>query len=253
MIDAHCHVDVADFDADRDEVIARAKASGVCAIINAGNNHPDNERVLALSQKYGPDYFKAVVCLSPHYAVGLDFDALEAELRFIESNKARLVGIGETGLDRHHFQKEWEWAKQEKFYRAFLQLAESLDLPVVVHSRDAEEQCIRVAQEYSCRVMLHCFLNPRALDLAIESGFQVSISTMKSKSLDKVIKKTPLERIFCETDAPWLWQQGRNEPANVRAAYERVAKIKSAELARVIGAVDGNVTSFFGFKPKSPG
>jgi TatD DNase family protein len=87
MIDAHCHVDVADFDSDRDQVIARARASGIRAIVNAGNNHPDNERVLAFSQKYGPDYFKAVICLSPHHAVEQSDAELEAELRFIESNK----------------------------------------------------------------------------------------------------------------------------------------------------------------------
>lgn len=249
MIDAHCHVDVADFDADRDEVVARAKAAGLSAIINAGNNHPDNERVLAFSQKYGPGYYKAVICLSPHHAVEQADAELESELRFIESNKSKLVGIGETGLDRHHYKKEDEWARQEKFYRAFLQLAESLDLPVVVHSRNAEEQCIRVAQEYNCRVMLHCFLNAKAIDLAISSGFAISIPTLKSKAVDKIIRKAPIERIFCETDSPWLWQGGRNEPANVRAAYERVAKIKSVGLERVIGTVDENVASFFGFKP----
>jgi TatD DNase family protein len=248
MIDAHCHIDMKDFDSDRGEVIARAKAAGVRAIINAGNNHPDNERVLAFSQKYGPDYLKAVICLSPHYAVGLSDPDLEAELRFIESNKHRLVGIGETGLDRFHFKREEEWAKQEKFYRAFLQLSESLDLPVVVHSRNAEERCIRVAQEYRCRVMLHCFLSHRCLDLMLESGFPISVPTLRSKSLDKVIKKTPLERIFCETDSPWLWPAGRNEPSNVAAAYGRVAKVKSAGLERVIGAVDENVTGFFGFR-----
>jgi len=249
MIDAHCHIDTADFDSDRDEVVARAKASGINAIINAGNNHPDNERVLALSQKYGSDYYKAVICLSPHHATEQSDEQLEAELRFIESNKTKLVGIGETGLDRHHYKKVEEWAKQERFYRAFLQLAESIDLPVVVHSRDAEEMCIRVAQEYNCRVMLHCFLNPKAIDLALSTPFAISVPTLKSKAVDKIIKKTPLERIFCETDAPWLWQGGRNEPANVKAAYERVAKIKSVELERVVGTVDDNVASFFGFKP----
>jgi len=248
MIDAHCHVDTKDFDVDRDEVISRAKASGIRAIVNAGNNHPDNERVLALSQKYGADYYKAVICLSPHHATEQTDAELEAELRFIEANKPKLVGIGETGLDRHHYKKEAEWDKQEKFYRAFLQLAESIDLPVVVHSRDAEEQCIRVAQEYNCRVMLHCFLNPKAIDLALSTNFSISVPTLKSKAVDKIIKKTPLERIFCETDSPWLWQGGRNEPANVRAVYERVAKIKSVELERVIGTVDESVAAFFGFK-----
>jgi TatD DNase family protein len=251
MIDAHCHVDTKDFDSDRGEVIARAKASGIRAIVNAGNNHPDNERVLALSQKYGPDYFKAVVCLSPHHAVEQTEEELEAELRFITSNKSKLVGIGETGLDRHHYSKEEDWAKQERFYRSFLQLGESLDLPVVVHSRNAEERCIKVAQEYRCRVMLHCFVNAHAADLAVESGFMVSIPTLKSKGIDKIIKKTPLERISCETDAPWLWQGGRNEPANVRAAYERVAKIKSLGLEKVIDVVDETVASFFKFKLSS--
>ncbi len=248
MIDAHCHLDSPDFDSDLGEVVLRAKKAGVSAVVNAGNCHADNEKALKLQERYGSGFFNSAIAISPHHANEVSDEGLEEELRFIESNKPKLVGIGETGLDRHHFKEEAQWERQEKFYRAFLQLGESLDLPVVVHSRDAEERCIRVAQEYGCRVMLHCFLEHKAADLAVESGFMVSVPTLKSKGVDRIIKKTPVERLFCETDSPWLWPGGRNEPANVESAYGRVARVKSLPKERVVELVDASVTGFFQLK-----
>lgn len=247
MIDSHCHLDSPEFAADLDATVGRAKAAGIRAVVNAGNSHEDNARVLEISKKH-QGYIYPTMALSPHHAPSLTDEDLERELRLIESNKAVLVGIGETGLDRHHFKKQEEWDKQERFYRAFLQLGEALDLPIVVHSRNAEEMSIRVAMEYDCRVMLHCFLNHKAIDLALESEFLISIPTLKSKEIDKTIKKTPLERLLCETDSPWLWQGKRNEPANVRAAYERVAKIKSLPFERVVDAVDQSSSALFRLK-----
>ena len=247
MIDSHCHVDSADFDSDRDEVVARAKATGLFAFVNAGNSPKDNRRVMEIAEKY-KGYCFPTLAVSPHHACEITDEEFEAELRYIESNRAKLVGIGETGLDRHHFKKEDEWHRQEKLFRAHIQLGEALDLPVVIHSRDAEERCIHIAEEYDCRIMLHCFLEHKAIDMALESDFMISVPTLKSKGINKIIKKTPLERLLCETDSPWLWQGGRNEPSNVKSVYERVAKIKSQPFEKVVETVDGSASSFFGIK-----
>jgi TatD DNase family protein len=247
MIDAHCHLDSQDFDPDRDEVVARAKAAGIRCAINAGNCPKDNGKVIQLAKDFS-GFILPTLAVSPHHANECTDADLEAELRRIESEKARLAGIGETGLDWHQFKKEQERERQEKFYRAHLQLAESLDLPGGVHSRDAEERCIRIAREYECRAVLHCFLEHKVIELALQTKYPISIPTLKSKGIDKIIKKTPLERLFCETDSPWLWAGGRNEPANVGVAYERVAKVKSEPFEKVVGTIDSGVAAFFGIR-----
>ncbi|MFA6049124.1 MAG: TatD family hydrolase [Candidatus Micrarchaeia archaeon] len=245
MIDAHCHLDHVDFDSDRKEAVQRARDAGVKAVINAGNNPADNRKVLALREEFGPSFFKCVLSLSPHYAPGAGEGVLEGELRFIEANRAKIVGIGETGLDYFHFAKEREREAQKKAFESFLQLAETLDLPVVIHSRDAEAACLEILGRYKCRVMLHCFLKPAFLETAVARGYAVSLPTLKSKARVKIAKKAPLGRIFCETDSPFLWREGRNEPAHVRESYEAVAEARKTGFAAAEEQIDAGVASFF--------
>ncbi len=245
MFDAHCHLDHKDFDADRAEAVARAKEAGVRAAINAGNNPSDNRKVLQLREEFGYSFFKCVLSLSPHYAPSAGDGVLEGELRFIESNKGKIVGIGETGLDFFHFSEEKDRAIQRKAFEGFLQLAETLDLPVVIHSRDAEKECFEVLAQYKCRVVLHCFLKPAFLQEALARGYFVSLPTLKSKAREKIAKKAPLSSILCETDSPYLWQGGRNEPAHVRESYEAVAKARQLPFEKVAEEIDANVESLF--------
>ncbi|MFQ5406772.1 MAG: TatD family hydrolase, partial [Candidatus Micrarchaeia archaeon] len=129
MIDSHCHLEYPAFDKDLPQVIENAKKAGVKAVVNAGNKPSDNRKVLAMQKKIGSNFFKAVLSLSPHFAPQAK-ESLDEELRFIESNKNNIVGIGETGLDFYHFEKPEDQKIQKKAFEAFLQLAESLDKPV---------------------------------------------------------------------------------------------------------------------------
>jgi len=245
MFDAHCHLEHKDFDADRDAAVQRAKDAGVKAAVNAGNNPSDNRKLLALREEFGRSFFKCVLSLSPHYAPSAQEGVLEEELRFIESNKGKIAGIGETGLDFFHFHDELERSLQKKAFEGFLQLAESLDLPVVIHSRNAEKECFEILAGYRCRVVLHCFLKPAFLQEALSKGYFVSLPTLKSKAREKIAKKAPLSSLLCETDSPYLWQGGRNEPANVAESYAAVAGAVKMPLEKVAEEIDANVESLF--------
>ncbi len=245
MIDAHCHLDHKDFDVDRKAVVERAKAAGVKAVVNAGNIPSDNRKVLAMREEFGYSFFKCVLSVSPHFAPSAPEGALEDELSFIEANRHKVVGLGETGLDYFHFSEERDKLAQKKAFEAFLQLGEAYDLPAVIHSRDAEQECFDLLGKYKCRVMLHCFLKPQFLQLALERGYKLSLPTLKSKAREKIAKKAPIGALFCETDSPYLWRDGRNEPAHVKEAYEEVAEAKKIPFGEAELQLDESVSAFF--------
>ncbi len=248
MYDSHCHLEQTAFDEDRDLVVKRAKDAGVAAIVNSGNNPADNRKVLAMQEKYGERWCKCVLAVSPHYAPKVGLEAVEEELKFIEKNKSKVQGVGETGLDFHHYSRDDETVRkvQEKAFKMHLQFAESHDLVAVVHSRDAVKECLEIMGEYKCRKVLHCFLEHRLLEDALAQGCWVSLPTLKGKERDKIIKKAPLDRLLAETDSPWLWNP-RNEPANVREVYARIAEKRNLAFDAAEEAINENVRQAFGF------
>lgn len=246
MYDSHCHLEQTVFDEDRDLVVKRAKEAGIDGIVNSGNNPGDNRKVLALQEKYGQSWYKAVLAVSPHYAPKTGLEAVEEELDFISKNRGRIQGVGETGLDFFHFKEEKDRLVQRRAFEMHLQFAEAHDLAAVVHSRDAVGECLEIMKEFKCRKIMHCFLEHRFLENALEQDCWISLPTLKSKPRDKIIKKAPLENLLAETDSPWLWQP-RNEPANVKEVYERVAEKRQIPLEKAEEALDSNARRAFGF------
>lgn len=254
FFDAHCHLEHEQFSADLPQVVVRAKKAGVLKAVAAGSSPEANEAVMGLKKKF-PDFIAPVVGISPHDAPQITKNKLVEELKRIRrlAESREVAGIGEVGLDRHWFKERSEWDAQEHVLREQLVIAEKARLPVVVHTRKAEQAAFEVLEDYpKLKVMLHCFLKTELAKKAGGRGWFVSLPTIKSDSFEKIAGKLPLEKLFCETDSPFLWKNAaggseRNEPKNVVWAYERLAKARKKAVEEVAAQLWLNGEKFFGF------
>lgn len=239
LVDVHCHLTHADFSKDLDLVIKRAKDAGVKAIVISGVNPENNIEVLELSKKH-PDILRCTMGIYPIDALGLPADGsglarhegkidLESQFEFIRKNKAHIVGIGEVGMD-FHWDKDHQEEQKENF-RKIAAFGKEIDLPLVIHSRKAEAECIQILKEVGVRkVVMHCFSGKKPLikECAMMGWkFSVPTNVVKSDQFQTLVKMVDLSHLLTETDAPWLAPDGgRNEPANVAKSIEVIAKIK---------------------------
>ncbi len=247
LVDAHCHLQDRQFDADRPQVLERARRAGVRAFVVVGWDLESSRRAVDLADEH-PDVY-AVIGVHPHYASGFDGRALRSLRRLADS--AKVVAIGETGLDFYRNLSPPE--DQRRAFRAQLELAGELRLPVVVHSRAADEETFALLGQYE-RAMLgrwphdrplgqmHCFAGDLSLALRyVRLGFLVSVPATctypRSERICTVARGIPLRWLTVETDAPYLPPQGRrgqrNEPAYLPETVEAVARLRGEEPARV--------------------
>lgn len=242
-VDSHCHLDFGQFDGDREEVIERCKRD-LEFVVNAGSNLERNRAVLELEQKH-PDFIVANLGLHPTYTDHFS-ELKEIKKQVREEDPA---AVGEIGLDHHHVAKEEMKKEQEKVFREMLELAEKLEKPVVVHSRDAETKVVEILEEYSLPgKMLHCFNGTAELaEEAVEKGMKIGVTTqvLYSSRVQEIVSRISLEDILLETDSPFLYRGERNEPVNVKESAEKIAEIKEVELEEVIAKTTGNADSIF--------
>jgi TatD DNase family protein len=233
------------------EVIARAKKNGVRRFITIGTNPKDHPLVLELAEKYQPDVF-CTLGIHPHDAESLTPDAMN----FMDKNVSnpRVVAVGEIGLDYYYNNSPRE--VQINAYRAQMRLAAKYNLPVEIHTRDAEEDTIKMMEEFSGQVkgVLHCFTGTQNLaNHALKHGYNISISGVvtfkKADDLREVVKNVPLDRIHVETDAPFLtpvpFRGKTNEPSYMVHTAECVAKIKNVTLADLARQTELNAKNLF--------
>ncbi len=226
FIDSHAHIDGPEFDADRDEVIQRARDAGVSAILNVGTGDPYSgalERALELSDKHEGIY--AAIGTHPHDARLYD-DHAEEKIKKLISSHARVVAWGEIGLDFHYDNSPRD--VQMEVFRRQLHLAREIGLPVIVHTREAEEETIDILKsewaDSNLPGIMHCFSGSLGLaEKAMGLGFLISFSGIvtfkKADALRSVAKEVPLDKLLIETDCPYLspipFRGKRNEPAYV--------------------------------------
>ncbi len=244
FIDSHCHL-VHDAYTRPQDYVQRAKDAGlVAALVNTGMK-ADHAGVLKLCEA-NKGFLFAVIGVSPYDAVTMSKEELELHLSYIEKHRRDIVAIGEIGLDFHHFTKKEDFQAQERVFRAQLELAKQLDLPVVMHTRKAERESFEIFKEYKINGMLHCFfLHEVAVEAIKTPGVLVSLPTLKNKDRDRIIRDVPLDRLVCETDSPYLWPVFPSEPLNVIEVYDRIASKKQVSLGEVKRQVFQNVNSFF--------
>ena len=255
LIDTHCHLNLPDFDADLDQVVARAVTAGVGWMVVPGTNVAGSRRAVALAEKY-PEVF-AAVGVHPNEAQAFGPEDL-AELRTL-ANHPKVVAIGEIGIDLY-----WQSVpliRQQHVFEAQLQLAADCDKPAIVHDRNAHAETFEILRGHRPPrgAVLHAFSGDLALaDAALQEGLYLGVdgplTYKKSAQLRQVFTAAPLERILIETDAPYLTPQPqrgrRNEPAFVRYVAEKLAEIRQVALAEAAQVTTANAVRLFG--PAAP-
>ncbi len=254
LVDTHCHLDFHRFDGDRDEVVARALEAGVSRIVVPALDLDNCAAVLALADRY-PSVF-AAVGVHPN-STALWSDGWIETLRELAAHD-KVVAIGEIGLDYH-----WDKSPHETQQRALtqqLELAAELDLPVIVHNREADSDVLRLLEQSALRNgdrpgVLHSFSSDwevaaRGLELGYYLGFTGPITYKNANELRDVLRKAPMDRILVETDAPFLAPQAhrgqRNEPAYVVHVAQQVAAVRETSLKTVEAMTTENAACIFG-------
>jgi TatD DNase family protein len=244
------HLRMPQFDGDRAAALDRAAAAGVACMIEIGYDLESSHAAIALAES--DDRIFAVVGIQPHYAAEVGQEWL-AEVRRLAAHP-KVVAIGEIGLDYYHDRAPH--AAQERLFRSQLELARELDKPVVIHSRDAQADIVRILSDAARGQpgVMHSFSGDWAYaEACLEVGFMLSFSGpvtfAKATELHDVARRVPLDRILTETDSPYLaphpLRGRRNEPANVRLVAERMADLRGMRLEELAGAVWRNASEIF--------
>jgi TatD DNase family protein len=276
FVDSHCHIDGPEYDADRAEVIARAHDAGVTTMLNVGTGDPHSgafERAIELAERHSEIY--CAIGVHPHDAKHFD-GAAEQRLIDLAKQSTRVVAWGEIGLDYHYDHSPRD--VQREVFRQQLRIGRSLNLPVVIHSREADDDTISILREElserdtvvppvdhapdaraTNQGVLHCFggslkMAQQAIDLGFYISFAGNLTFKKADDLRNIACALPLDRLLVETDCPYLtpvpFRGKRNEPARVvetakfladvkGVAFEEVGRVTSASFARLFLADNG--------------
>jgi len=242
-----CLLPAAEVDADRDDVLAQARAAGVQLVLAMGEGYADNLRVLELSRAYPA---QVLPCLGLHPARALH-EPVEPVLEQIRAHAAQLAAIGEVGLDFWAAKLDEERARQKQALERLVSLALALDLPLSVHSRSAGHQTIDLLVACGAqRVCLHAFAgSAKHAARAVDLGYLCSVppSVTRSEQKQKLVRRLPLASLMLETDAPVLGPdpQARNVPANVMVSARAVAELKGCAVEAVLRVTTENARRLF--------
>jgi TatD DNase family protein len=256
MIDSHCHLAGSEFQGDLADVVARARAAGVSAalVILAADDVEEVQRAVGVGAAW-PDV-RFAVGVHPHAAGKYADDPLAAvkALDAAMAGEERVRAVGEIGLDYHY-----DFAPrdvQQTVFAAQLRFAQERQLPVVIHTREADEDTFGMLHETlpDRGGVLHCFTGDRpAARRALDLGFHLSLAGIvtfpKALELKEVAKLVPLDRLLIETDSPFLapvpYRGKRNEPAHVTRVAEVIAELRGVPVAQVAQAAQENFTRLF--------
>jgi TatD DNase family protein len=260
LIDSHCHLDFPDFSEEIEAVVARAGAAGVERLITISTRVAHGDKLVALAERFAPVYF--TIGTHPHQAA----EEAETDVAAISAFAAhpKCVGIGEAGLDYHYNYAPRDVAA--KVFRAQIGLARALDLPLVIHARDADDDVAAILREETgkgaFKAVLHCFTSSRALaQTGLSLGLYVSFSgvlTFKnSQGLRDIARDVPIDRVLVETDAPFLapvpHRGRRNEPSFVTETARVLAEVKGVDEAAIAAATRANTLRLFSKMPPMDG
>jgi len=258
FVDSHTHLADPAFDADRDEVIERARAAGARALVCIGESLPAADRAHSLALAH-PAFIAWTAGVHPHDAA--EFDAARDVPALRERMRAGAVAVGECGLDYHYDNSPRN--RQIAAFTAQLELAREMARPVVVHTRDAEADTnalVREAGVSGVRGVLHCFTGSIALArAALDAGWFISFSgiiTFRKWTDLELLRLVPDDRLLVESDAPYLapvpFRGKRNEPAWVSNTVQRLAEVRGADVIALGARTAANADSLFGLGRTHP-
>jgi TatD DNase family protein len=252
LIDTHCHLDFPEFDPDRDEVVRLSRDSGVGYIVNIGSSLRGSLRSVELAQSY--DCVYAAIGIHPHEADGFQGQHEKALRELAEKDK--VVAIGEIGLDYYKNYSRPE--NQRPLFAKLLELAKDLNLPLVIHTRKAQNDTLDILKRYlPLQAVVHCFSGDedflkQCLGLGFFVSFTCNITYKKAENLRELVKAVPLERLLLETDAPFLppqeWRGKRNEPRHVKELARAIAQLKQTSFEDIAEVTTANARAFFHLK-----
>jgi len=253
LIDSHAHLEMGEFDHDRDDVLERARQAGVGMIITVGTNLEDCHKAVSLSEQYREVY--AAVGIHPHDVQGIDGKTYQTLKTLALRDK--VVAFGEIGLDFYRNRSPREM--QIRRFGEQLEIACELQLPVIIHDRDAHEETMRMlkAGKREQGGVIHCFSGDTVMaGQCLDMGFYISIpgpvTYPKATRITEVVRYVPMERILVETDCPFLTPQphrgSRNEPAYVVHTADKVAEIKKISREDVERITSENAKTLFGIR-----
>lgn len=246
LIDLHCHLD--DKKIELDKIVENAKKAGVKKIVHSVADPKTADKGFEIKEKY-PEIIELMLGFHPTHVKELNDDEVDIYLDLIRKNKDKIIGIGEIGLDYHWIKDEKENERCKVVFEKLLKLAKELNLPVLIHSWDAEEDCLDILENYNLKVILHCFSGKRDLIFRVKDKYYFTIPTsiVRSKNFKKLVKWVDISHLFTETDAPYLspFEGKFNEPAFVTESLRKIAEVKKMIQEEVINNIWMNYQNVF--------
>lgn len=252
FFDSHAHYNDEKFDQDREEILEAIKREQITKIIVAGYNIETSQKAIEIAQDKKGIY--ATCGISPNDIMETKEDYIKQVKELCKSSK-KVVAVGEIGLD-YYWNKENK-KQQEDYFKKQIAIANELELPIVIHSRDAHIDTIRILKEQPCnkKGVFHCCqLNQELVKEAMQLGYYISLAgacTFKNaKNADEIIKQIPLEKLLIETDSPYLAPEPvrgtRNDSRNVKRIAEKIAIVKKEPLEKIAQITYQNAEKIFG-------
>src|SRR5580704_8307522 len=254
LIDSHAHIDFPQFDTDREAMLARAQAAGVASLLAIGTGPGPEKLDAALPYAEANDWIYTTVGIHPHEAKEVTLTHLDTLARLAQHPK--VIAWGEIGLD--YFYDHSPRDVQEKVFRQQMELAQAAKLPIIIHCRDAWDDCLRLLDEVwkatGLGGILHCFTSTldhaqKGLDMGFLISFTRDICYPKAQNIRDVAKVLPLSNILIETDSPYLAPQPhrgkRNEPAYVVEVAKALANVRDLELSEIAAETTETFRRFF--------
>jgi TatD DNase family protein len=257
LIDSHCHLDFPDFAAELDAVVARARAAGIARMVTISTRVKRHAEVVAIAERFPEVYCS--VGTHPHYAHE-ELDVTAADL-VARTQYPKVVALGEAGLDYHYDNSPRQ--AQERGFRSHVAAARQTGLPLVIHSREADDDTARILEEETGKgafaAVLHCFtggpdLARRAVALGLFISFTGILTFKNSQALRAIAAELPADRILLETDAPYLapgkFRGKRNEPAYVVETAKVLAETRGVSFDEIAKQTTANFFRLFGKVPR---
>ena len=250
IIDSHCHLDYEPLVNNIDQVLLNAKKNNITNLLTIGTSLDSSKKVLEIVSKY-PNVYGAIG-IHPNSTTG-NLDKLD-EIHMLKKKNKKIIAFGETGLD--YFYKRSDKKDQIIAFEKHVEFSISEKIPVIIHSRDADDDTISIIKKYHKKTnfLIHCFTGnlefaKNLLNLNCLISFSGIITFKKSNDLRDIVKYVPLEKMLIETDSPYLspdpFRGKSNEPANVKIVAETIASIKQISFEQVATSTTANFNNFF--------
>ena len=246
LFDAHTHIDMKQFQNDRERVIERAKAAGLVGMVTSSIGPASFRRTLGIVEKHSNFVFHSAGCSVSQ----LTPDEAKKTIELTRKYSQDIVAIGEVGLDYHWIKDVQGRNAQEPLLMQFIELAQALDLPMVIHSRKAEKRATEILEnEFAGEVLMHCFDGPPEVAHRVaDNGWYITLPAnfMRSKNRVNAARILPLKQIMLETDGPYLSPTSeRNEPANIQFGCATLAATLGLSIDHIAEVTTQNSKRFY--------